>query len=78
MHDEVDDVDDHYIDGIDSSNSRMEDYDDFGHGKEDILDDTKSHDENLKESSTFFNAKTNDNNIFKEVREESTSFSEAS
>ncbi|XVF29985.1 hypothetical protein REPUB_Repub16aG0018500 [Reevesia pubescens] len=72
MHDEVDDADDHYNDGIDSRDSRMEDYDDFGHDKEDLLDEAKSHDENVQESSTFFNAKTDNQHVVKEVKEEST------
>ncbi|XWS24832.1 hypothetical protein CRYUN_Cryun27aG0018800 [Craigia yunnanensis] len=78
MRDEVDDANDRYNDGIDSSDSRTEDYDDFGHDKEYIFDEAKSHDENVKESSTFFNAKTNNQHVVKEVKEESTLSTEAS
>ena len=78
MRDEVDDADDHYNDGIDSSDSRTEDYDDFGHDKEYILDEKKSHDENVKESSTFFNPKTNNQHVVKEVKKETTLSTEAS
>ncbi|XWS23348.1 hypothetical protein CRYUN_Cryun28dG0005600 [Craigia yunnanensis] len=78
MRDEVDGADDHYNDGIDSSDSRKEDYDDFGHDKEDSLDEAKYHDENVKESSTFFGAKTNNQHVVKEVKEESTLSREAS
>ncbi|OMO77873.1 hypothetical protein CCACVL1_14752 [Corchorus capsularis] len=79
MHDEVDDADDHYNDGIDSNETtRMEDYDDIGHGNEDNLDDAKSHDENVKESSTFFKAKSKVQHIVKEVKEESAMSREVS
>ncbi|XP_022718235.1 uncharacterized protein LOC111276727 [Durio zibethinus] len=78
MYDEVDDAGDHYNDGIDAGDSQTEDYDDFGHDKEDILDEAKSHDENVKESSTFFNAKTNNQHVVKELKEESTLSREAS
>ncbi|OMO54528.1 hypothetical protein COLO4_36439 [Corchorus olitorius] len=79
MHDEVDDADDHYNDGTDSSETtRMEDYDDIGHDNEDNLDDAKSHDENVKESSTFFKAKPKVQHIVKEVKEESAMSREVS
>ncbi|XVF73958.1 hypothetical protein PTKIN_Ptkin13bG0022700 [Pterospermum kingtungense] len=78
MRDEVDDADDHYSDGIDSSDSQKEDYDDIGHDKEDILDDAKSHDENVKESSSFFDAKTNNQLLVKKIKDESTLSREAS
>ncbi|XWS15407.1 hypothetical protein CRYUN_Cryun35bG0094800 [Craigia yunnanensis] len=78
MRDVVDDADDHYNDGIDSSDSRREDYDDFGHDKKNILYEAKSHDENVKESFTFFDAKTNNQHVVKEGKEESTLSREAS
>ncbi|XP_022773514.1 uncharacterized protein LOC111315774 isoform X2 [Durio zibethinus] len=78
VHDEVDEADDHFNDGIDSSDSRMEDYDDFGNNKEYILDEAKSQDENINESSTFSNATTSNQHVVKEVREKSTLSMEAS
>ncbi|MBA0612651.1 hypothetical protein Godav_013231 [Gossypium davidsonii] len=78
VHNEIDDDDDHYNDSIDSSDSRKEDYDDFGHDKDYILDEAKSHDENVNESSTSFNAKTNNERVVKEVKEESSLSREAS
>ncbi|KAG4210662.1 hypothetical protein ERO13_A02G060500v2 [Gossypium hirsutum] len=78
IHDEIDDDDDHYNDGIDSNDSRKEDYDDFGHDKDYILDEAKSHDKNVNESSTSFNAKTNNEHAVKEVKEESSLSREAS
>lgn len=76
--DEVDDANDHYNDGIDSSDSGAEDYDDFGHGKDYISDESKSYVENAEESSTLFNAKTNNQHVVKEVKEESTLSKESS
>lgn len=78
MLDEVDDANDHYNDGIDSSDSGAEDYDDFGHGKDYISDESKSYVENAEESSTLFNAKTNNQHVVKEVKEESTLSKESS
>ncbi|XVE60798.1 hypothetical protein DITRI_Ditri05aG0155900 [Diplodiscus trichospermus] len=78
MHDEVDDADDHYNDGIDSTDSRTEDYDGFGHGKDYISDEAKSLDENVEESSTVFNSKTDNHHVIKEVKEESTLSKETS
>ncbi|KAH1096668.1 hypothetical protein J1N35_013589 [Gossypium stocksii] len=78
IHDEIDDDDDHYNDGIDSNDSRKEDYDDFGHDKDYILGEAKSHDENVNESFTSFNAKTNNEHVVKEVKEESSLSREAS
>lgn len=78
MLDEVDDANDHYNDGIDSSDSGAEDYDDFGHGKDYIPDESKSYVENAEESSTLFNAKTNNQHVVKEVKEESTLSKESS
>ncbi|KAB2040349.1 hypothetical protein ES319_D02G076900v1 [Gossypium barbadense] len=78
IHNEIDDDDDHYNDSIDSNDSRKEDYDDFGHDKDYILDEAKSHDENVNESTTFFNAKTNNEHVVKEVKEESSLSREAS
>ncbi|XVF63276.1 hypothetical protein PTKIN_Ptkin09bG0074800 [Pterospermum kingtungense] len=68
--DEVDDAGDHYNDGIDSNDSGTEDYDDFWRGN--ISDESKSYEDNSKVSSTLFNAKTNNQHLVKEVKEEST------
>ncbi|EOY17187.1 Alkaline ceramidase TOD1/Probable hexosyltransferase MUCI70 - like 7 [Theobroma cacao] len=75
LHDEVD-ADDHYNDGFDSSDSQTEDYDDFGHDKEDNVDEAKSHDEHVKEFSTF--SKTKERHVVKEGKEESMLSREAS
>ncbi|XWS21901.1 hypothetical protein CRYUN_Cryun30bG0095600 [Craigia yunnanensis] len=72
MCDEIDNANDHYNYSIDSSDSRTEDYDDFGHDEDYILDEAKYHDENVKESSPFFNVKTNNHHVVKKAKEEST------
>ncbi|XP_039010111.1 uncharacterized protein LOC120138774 isoform X1 [Hibiscus syriacus] len=72
LREEVDDADDQYNDGIDSSDTQKDEYDDFTRDKDYILDEPKSHDENVNESSTSFNAKTNKEHIVKEAKEEST------
>ncbi|KAL4274133.1 hypothetical protein GQ457_13G023050 [Hibiscus cannabinus] len=77
-HDEVDDADENYNDDIDSSDTQKDEYDDFARDKDYILDEAKSHDENLNESSSSLNAKTNKEHIVKEVKEVSTLSREAS
>ncbi|KAK8704142.1 hypothetical protein V6N13_047774 [Hibiscus sabdariffa] len=78
MRDEVDDADENYNDGIDSSDTQKDEYDDFARDKDYILDEAKSHDENVNESSSSLNAKTNKEHIVKEVKEVSTLSREAS
>lgn len=78
-HDEEDDVDDLYDDGIDldPDELRIAELDDSrdGEGK---LDEAKSHDKDGKESSHSTNTKTNARNVPKEVDEASNSSREAS
>ncbi|GMJ02179.1 hypothetical protein like AT4G09630 [Hibiscus trionum] len=76
--DEVDDAGDQYNDGIDSSDTQKDEYDDFTRDKEYILDEAKFHDDNVNESSLPLNAKTTKEHIVKEVKEDSTLYRETS
>ncbi|GLU06774.1 hypothetical protein SLE2022_237720 [Rubroshorea leprosula] len=76
MHDEENDADDQFDDGIDIDDLWMEEYNDSGHGK-DNLDEAKSHVKDGKESSSSLYTRAEDQNVV-EADEASNSSEEAS